>query len=73
MMLKSDAKHMSPKIEKLFEKWGIKLHAVDWDVPPNMKHYPKTDAGTPRCGGVLHVTHVPLLLRIGVAIRISFA
>ncbi|CAK9104079.1 unnamed protein product [Durusdinium trenchii] len=43
VMLKSDAKHMTAKIEKLFQKWELKLHTVDWDVPPNMKHYPKTD------------------------------
>eukprot|EP00913_Durusdinium_trenchii_P013042 g12242.t1 len=42
VMLKSDAKHMTAKIEKLFQKWELKLHTVDWDVPPNMKHYPKT-------------------------------
>jgi len=43
VMLKSDANQTTPKITKLFQKWGIKLHTVDWDVPPNMKHYPKTD------------------------------
>ena len=44
VMLKSDANQTTPKITKLFQKWGIKLHTVDWDVPPNMKHYPKTAA-----------------------------
>ncbi|CAJ1346054.1 unnamed protein product [Effrenium voratum] len=43
VMLKSDAESMTPRIEKLFQKWGIKLHTVDWDVPPDMKHHPKTD------------------------------
>lgn len=45
VMLKSDANQTTPKIANLFRKWGIKLHSVDWDVPPDMKHYPKTAAG----------------------------
>jgi len=45
VMLKSDANQTTPKIAKLFQKWGIKLYTVDWDVPPNAKHYPKKAAG----------------------------
>jgi len=43
IMMNKDADRMSSKVKKLFEKWGIKLHRVDWDVPPDAKHYPKTD------------------------------
>ncbi|CAE6973437.1 unnamed protein product [Symbiodinium natans] len=42
-MLETDAAQMTPKIYKLFAKWGVKLYPVKWDVPPGMKHYPKTD------------------------------
>ena len=74
-MLETDAEQMTPKLHKIFAKWGVKLcldrsrsekmfspafglrllssiiaftrfssrYPVKWDVPPDMKFYPKTE------------------------------
>ncbi|CAE7886788.1 unnamed protein product [Symbiodinium microadriaticum] len=43
VMLQKDADRISPKIQKLLNRWEIKLHVVDWDVPPDSMFYPKHD------------------------------
>lgn len=43
VMLQKDADRISPKIQKLLDRWEIKLHVVDWDVPPDSMFYPEHD------------------------------
>ena len=43
IILQKDADRTPHKIQKLLSKWEIKVHVVDWDVPPDSMFYPKHD------------------------------
>ncbi|CAJ1342410.1 unnamed protein product [Effrenium voratum] len=43
IMLQKDADRISPKIQKLLDKWTVKVRVVPWDVPTRSIFNPKHD------------------------------